>query len=155
MVALATGPHVVTPAPLQTDPIRRFTQGDLSTHGQWILKRLLKAYPQQTDRSLVGWLRGLNFDNASLFLSSDHGVALFQVTSVFTLSHKPVIIERFVFAMEGHVAECAEFYTEAEKWAKTQSIEQIIVEEMSDIPHDLIKEKLGRLYVKQQTFARV
>jgi hypothetical protein len=155
MVALATGPHVESPVIVSTDPIRRFTQGDLSLHGQWILRRILQANPQQTERSLIGWLRNLNFDNASLFLATDNGVALFQVTSVFTLAHKPIIIERFVFAMEGHAVECAEFYVEAAKWAKSQSIEQIIVEELSDIPHEMIRDKLGRLFTRQQIFARI
>jgi len=65
------------------------------------------------------------------------------------------VIERFVFAMEGHVGEAAKFYLEAAKWAKSQSIEQMIVEEMTDIPHDLIKDKLGRLSTKQQLIARL
>ena len=155
MVALATGPRVQTPAPVRTEPIRRFSEADLSVHGQWILKRLQQAHPTDSERKLIGWLRNLNFDNASLFLAMDAGVALFQVTSVFTLAHKPIVIERFVFAMEGHIAECAEFYVAAAKWAKSQSIEQIIVEQMSDIPHDLIKDKLGRLFTRQQIFARV
>ncbi len=155
MVALATGPSVKTPLPIITERIRRFSEADLSMHGQWILKRLQQAHPTDSERSLIGWLRNLNFDNASLFLATDNGVALFQVTSVFTLAHKPIIIERFVFAMEGHAGEAAEFYTEAAKWAKSQSIKDIIVEEMSDVPHDLIKEKLGRLSTRPQMFARV
>jgi hypothetical protein len=155
MVALATGPHVETPAPIITESIHRFTEADLSRQGQWILKRLQQVHPTDSERMLIGWLRNLNFDNSSLFLTSAHAVALFQVTSVFTLSHKPIVIERFVFAMEGHVAEAAEFYTHAGKWAKSQSIEQMIVEELSDVPHDLIKEKLGRLFTRQQIFARL
>lgn len=155
MVALATGPHVETPAQIKTERIRRFSEADLSMHGKWILKRLLQAYPTQTERSLIGWLRNLNFDNASLFLATDHGVALFQVTSIFTLAHKPLVIERFVFVMEGFGSECLEFYGEAAKWAKSQAIDQIIVEELSDIPHEAIKDKLGRLFQRQQTFARL
>jgi hypothetical protein len=31
----------------------------------------------------------------------------------------------------------------------------LIVEENTDIPHDMIKEKLGRIFSRQQQFARV
>lgn len=154
MVALATGPHYQAPVP-RTERIRRFSEADLSMHGSWILKRLQQAHPTSSERMLIGWLRNLNFDNASLFLATDSGAALFQMTSVFTLAHKPMIIERFVFAMEGHTAEAAEFYVQAADWAKTQSIEEIIVEQMSDVPHHLIKEKLGRLFTRQQIVARL
>jgi hypothetical protein len=154
MVALATGPHVETPAPIRTERIRRFSEADLSMHGQWILRRLQQVHPTNSERSLVGWLRNLNFDNASLFLATDNGVALFQVTSWFTLAAKPVVIERFVFAMEGYTAEAAEFYTEAVKWTKIQSIETLIVKELSDVPKNLIKEKVGDLYTRQQFFAK-
>ena len=119
------------------------------------MKRLAQAYPDQNTRSLLGWIRGLLYDNANLFLYQDNGVALFQTVGIFSLAHKPVVIERFVFCQEGHVKEGAEFYTKAAQWAKSQGIEQVFVEELSDIPHDLIKEKIGRLFTRQQVFARV
>jgi hypothetical protein len=152
MPVLATGPHVEAPVPI-AEPIRRFTVADLTLHGLWMIKRLLKAYPQQTDRSIAGWLRSLD-GNDSLFLATDSAVGLFQVTKLNSLAAKPVVLERFVFAMEGHETEAVEFYGEAERWAKTMGVEEIIVEAMTDVPHEMIKEKLGRLYIRQQTFAR-
>jgi len=79
MVALATGPSVQTPAPPTTTIIRRFNEADLSMHGQWILKRLQQTNPTYTERTLINWLRNLFFDNASLFLATDHAVALFRI----------------------------------------------------------------------------
>lgn len=133
----------------------RFGGADLSRHGGWIMRRLLKAYEHQSERSLAGWLRGIVSDNSSLFLCQEHAVALFQVLSVHSLEHKPWVWERFVFAEQGYEKEAAEFYTEAERWAKAQGVEQIVVEQMSDCSHDLIKDKLGRLFTRQQIFARV
>ena len=155
MVALATGPKVETPVPLQTQGIRRFAEADLMKHGQWIMKRLFKEYPNQTDRSLIGWLKNLLFDNASWFMYQDNSVALFQVTSAFSLAHKPMVIERFVFAKQNFETEALEFYVEVEKWAKSMSVNEIIVEQLSDVPHDMIKNKLGRLFTKQQVIMRV
>lgn len=156
MVALATGPRVAIPEPAKTTIIRRFTEADLSMHGQWILKRLRQAYPANSERMIIGWLRNLSFDNASLFLATDNAVALFQVTGVFSLAHKPIIIERFVLALEGHIAEAAKFYLEAVQWAKSQSIDEMIIEQMSDVPHDLIRDKVGhRVFTRQQLFVRL
>ena len=135
--------------------MRRFALPDLDTHGAWILKRIALAFPHLNDRFLLGWIRSLLYDNANLFLYQDNGVALFQTIGIFSLAHKPIVIERFVFCQEGHVKQGAEFYTLAAEWAKSQGIEQVFVEELSDIPHDLIKEKIGRLFTRQQVFARV
>jgi hypothetical protein len=143
------------PEPEIRSSLRRFALPDLDTHGAWILARLKNAYPNLTDRNILGWIRTLLYDNANLFLYQDHGVALFQLTSVYSLAPKPVIIERFVFVMEGYAKEGAEFYAEAARWAKPQGIEKIFVEEMSDVPHDLIRDKIGRIFNQQQQFVRV
>ena len=144
--------QMINESPLDS---RRFGTADLSKHGGWIMKRLLKAFPHQNERSLAGWLRETINSNTSLFLYQLHGVALFQVVSANSLEHKPMIYERFVFAEEGHEKDAAHFYSDVEIWAKGMGIEQIVVEVMSDIPHDTIKEKLGRLYTRQTVFARV
>lgn len=156
MVALAVGPKVETPEPIPPSNIRRFGVSDLQKHGGWILKRMQQAYPHETDRSLIGWLRNLCNDNGSLFLYQENGVCLFQITKNFTLDLKPMVIERFVFAKEGFANDVAAFYDEAVKWTKSMMPppDQIVVEQMTDVPHELIKEKLGRLFTRTQTFAR-
>ena len=136
-------------------PIRRFGAADLSKHGGWILRRLTAAYPAKGEQNIAGWLRGTIDANDSLFLYMEHGVALFQVISTDTLVGKPVVYERFVFAEEGYSREAAALYSEVERWAKALGVEQIIVEKMTDIDHELIKEKLGRLFTRQEIFARV
>ena len=136
-------------------PIRRFGAADLSKHGGWILRRLTAAYPTKGEQNIAGWLRGTIDSNDSLFLYMDHGVALFQLTTTDILVGKPVVYERFVFAEEGYAKEAAALYTEAERWAKSMGVEQIIVEKMTDIDHELIKTKLGRLFTRQEIFARV
>ena len=143
----------IEPIPVST--VRRFALPDLSTHGAWLLPRLTQAFPHLTDRFILGWIRNLLYDNANLFLFQDHSVALFQLTSVYSLAPKPEIIERFVFCQEGHAKEGANFYEEVLRWAKSQGVERIRVEDQSDVPHDLIKDKIGRIFTQEYRFARV
>ena len=145
--------------PREVPPIRRFEIPDLSRHGSWLMGRLTKAYPYLTDRELQGWLRGLIYNPECLFLFQDNSVGMAQVVLNYTLTPKPVIYERFVFAEDktnqAHLEQAADFYVEFERWAKNKSVETILVEELTDVPHEMIKERLGRLFTRQQVFARV
>jgi len=135
--------------------LRRFALPDISTHGDFLLTRLKTSYSHLNDRFILGWIRTLLYDNANLFLYQDHSVALFQLTNIYSLAPKPEIIERFVFCQEGFAKEGGAFYAEAARWAKPQGVEKIWVEELSDVPHDTIKENIGRIFTRQQQFARV
>lgn len=136
--------------------IRRFTHADLSEHGGWIAKRMLKMLPALNEQQVRGWVASLVSSNDYLFLYQKHAVALAQVLYGETPGGAPVIRERFVFAEEGHVDEAAEFYAEFKRWAKGLNADVILVEEMTDVSHDKIKEVLGgRLFTRQQVFARV
>ena len=147
------------PATALKEPVanttRRFAIADLDTHGHWLVPRLMTTYPHLSQRFIIGWIRNLLFDNAYLFLFQDHGVALFQITPVYSLTPPGVVIERFVFMKEGHQAEGAEFYAEAFRWAKSLNVKEILVEELSDVPHDMIKDKIGRVFSREQHFVRV
>jgi hypothetical protein len=135
--------------------MRRFHLPDLDKHGAWLVQRLRRAYPHRTDRDLVGWLKGLLYSNEFMFLYQDHAVALAVLTRQHPLEERPVIQEMFVFAMEGHDREAAAFYGEFARWAKNMGVETVVVETMSDVPHELIKEKLGRLFTRQVVFAKL
>ncbi len=160
MAATASVDKALPQLPVRPAPaIRRFEIPDLARHGGWLMKRLIATYPYLSDRELQGWLRGLIYNPECLFLYQDNSVALAQVVLNYTLTPKPVIYERFVFAEDkansAHVEQAAEFYAEFERWAKNKSVDTILVEELTDVPHDLIKKHLGRLFTRQQTFARV
>ena len=139
--------------------IRRFDTADLSTHGAWILPRMVATYPHLNERAAASLLQTVNYSNEWRFLYQDHSVALAQVMAAHSLSARPVVHERFVWCEDKEnkewVKAAAEFYTEFLRWAKSLSAEAIIVEENSDVPHEMIKEKLGRIYTRQQQFARV
>ena len=146
---------LVSPAPA----IRRFDTADLSRHGKWIMPRMLQAFPHLNERGVATFLQNINYNNDYLFLYSDNGVALAQVMSAHSLDAKPIVYERFVWVEDKEdkeqIKHAAEFYTEFYRWAKSQSAAVIIVEENTDVPHDMIKEKLGRIFTRQQQFARL
>lgn len=139
--------------------IRRFEIPDLDRHGKWILPRLLAAFPHLTERTAAGFLSSLVYSNEHLFLYQPHAVGLAQVVSSHTLSPKPVIWERFVWVEDQQdkqqVADAATFYERFVAWGKAMSVEVMIVEEMTDVPHEQIKAKAGRVFSRQQQFVRL
>ena len=146
---------VEMPAPT----IRRFDTADLSRHGAWIMPRMLQAYPHLNERGVATFLQNIMWNNEYLLLYHDNGVALAQIMSAHALDAKPIVYERFVWVQNPdepqQIKNAAGFYTEFYRWAKSQSADVIIVEENTDVSHDLIKEKLGRIFQRQQQFARV
>lgn len=136
--------------------IRRFELADLSRHGGWITRRLAKTYRHIDERRIGGWLTGVVNSSEFQMLYAEHAVALAQTLQVFALDPKPIVQVHFVFVEEGHVPTGAEFYDAYKRWAVSQGLDTIVIqEEMSDVPHDLIKTKLGRLFTRQQVFAKV
>ena len=147
--------QMVTDAPL----IRRFSTADLTTHGAWIVPRMMKVFPHLNERAVASFLQNIEYNNEYCFLFCDDSVALAQVVQSHALTGPSVVYERFVWcenpedkAQQRHAAE---FYVYIRRWAKQMGIDTLIVEESSDVPHDLVKEKLGRIFARQQQFARL
>lgn len=158
-IAEAVAPSKAVSQPVIDPQVRRFELPDLDRHGGWLMARFLGAFPHLNARQAQGFLKGMVYSNEYLFLYQDHGCALAQVMSDHVLAGQPVIWERFVWiedpedAMQQEAASY--FYEHIYKWAKRQGVETIIVEEMSDVPHELVKTRLGRVFVREQKFARV
>lgn len=138
--------------------IRRFDLGDLSRHGAWLVPRLVAAL-ELPEQRLGAWLRGMVDTNEHLFLTQDHSVALAEMQRANGLADKPIVRERFVLVEDiknvEHIREAAGFYDEFRRWAKNLGAEIILVEELSNVPLEMIKEKLGRIFTRTQQFARV
>lgn len=139
--------------------ITKFALPDLDRHAAWLLPRLRQAWPHLNERALIGWLRGLIYSNEFLFVTQPHAVALAQMIGSHTLSPKPIVQERFVWVEDREnkawVNDAAAFYPRIKEWAKALGAEQVIVEEMSDVPHDLIAKAAGRVFKREQQFVRV
>lgn len=143
---------------IELPAIRRFDLADLTRHGSWLVPRLTAAL-ELPEQRLAGWLRGMIDSSDFLFLYQEHSAALAEMQRVNGLADKPVVRERFVLVEDtesaAHIKEAAGFYDEFARWAKNLGAEIILVEELSNVPHEMIKERLGRIYSRQQQFARV
>ena len=139
--------------------IRKFDTADLTQHGAWIVPRMMKAYPHLNERAVATFLQNIIYNNEYLILFRDDSVALAQVLMAHALTGPPIVYERFVWCKDPNDKEqqknAAEFYAHIRRWAKQMNVEVVIVEENSDVPHDMIKEKIGRIFSRQQQFARV
>lgn len=146
--------------PAEPCVIRRFEMPDMSEHGGWISQRLMASYPHLKQAMLFGWLNSILYSREFLFLYQPHSVALAQVFSGNTLAPRPAIRECFVFAQErenaAHVEEASNFYPDFARWAKAQDAEAITFSDLSDVPADKIKARLGiRVFEKTQLFAKL
>lgn len=140
--------------------IRRFERPDLSRHGAWMLPRLLATYPHLDERSVASWLQNVINNNECLFLFQKNAVALAQAVASNSLAPEPVIWERFVWVEDpkdkDQIAAATGFYDYIRIWAKHQGAKVLVVEELSDVPHEMIKDVLDkRLFSRQQWFARI
>jgi hypothetical protein len=141
-------------------PIRRFEMADLSKHGLWLMKRLLQAFPDMTEQSAGGYIRSILYSNDSYFLFQEHAVALAQFVSGYDMRAKPVVQERFVFVEnksdDSQIEAAADFYTEFYRWALLKGIEEIIVDENTDVPRALIEERTkARLFKRELMYLKV
>src|SRR5262245_33210807 len=151
---------------------RRFELPDLDRHGGWLVERLARAFfktaqsenalpaGQTNSSQLASFLKGVVYSNEFHFLYLDHAVGLAQIDPGGSLSALPVVRERFVFVQnpedKDQLDHAADFYQHFARWGRFQGAAAMIVEEMSDVPHDLIRERLGlRLFNKNQVFARL
>ncbi len=149
MAALAVSPNPNT-------DIRRFQIPDLDRHGAWMIPRIIRAHPHLDNRTLIGWLRALVYNNECLFLYQPNSVALAQVERAHTLNPRPIVRERFVFARDDkHTEEASAFYERFATWARQMGCDTLIVCEMTDVPEDKVKKILGRLFTRPQVFAKV
>jgi hypothetical protein len=147
-------------APVTYGEMRRFQVPDIDRHGAWMLKRFTTSYPHLGERMIPGWLRGIVYNNEFLFLYQDHSVALAQAACIDPFNSQLTVWERFVWVEDptnpDHVSEAARFYGEFKKWALQKDAKTIVVEEQSDVPHEIIRQALGStLLERKQIYARV
>lgn len=150
--------EVIVPLHVPAD-IRRFGIADLSTHGGWILKRLMPKFPDVPERFIGGWLSGLIADNEHLFLYQKHAVALAQVISTPGLRPGKMIQERFVWVEDKsdkeQVESAADFYNNFAEWGRGQRAERIVCCEDTDVSKSLIEARIGRLFDTKISHARL
>lgn len=150
--------------PSERVEIRRFMTADLSTHGKWLIPRMLKTYPELSEAMAVGWIKGFVTSNEYLFLQQDNAVALAQLMPGYTLVPAQIIQERFVWVADpkdaAQVEQASHFYSEIYRWATNMAgIQNIIVDENTDVPRAMIEtcmtEHKCRLLKHEMSYVRV
>lgn len=152
-------PELAEKLELQPSPIRRFGVADLTEQGPWIMARLLKAYPNQNQRSVIGWLNIVIDQNEFLCLYQPHAVCFAERVATDRLSGKMVVREIFVWCEDPenalYIQAAARFYLFMTDWAKQQGIDKVIVCEKSDVPIEDVRKQFTRLHEIKTHFARV
>jgi len=139
--------------------IRRFSSADLTTNAGWIMQKLRARYPSKSEVTLANWLRMAANRNDILFIRTDWAIALAEVVVLDLMDEHPVVYERFVWCRDrtniNHVEQAASLYEEIKRWAKSMSVEKVVVGVSTDVPTQHIKECFRKLFTEEITFARV
>lgn len=160
--------NAVQPLPMVESSMRRFLLPDLNDKGIWLIGRLQVRYPHLQDRQLIGWFRGLIDSNESLFIRTDHAVALAQIVHE-SLSPQPDVVERFVLCEESkspdkddreretgrNIAEAMSLYNDIMRWSETLGARRVSVNRFTDVPRDMLKEHLGRMFMEEHWYIKV
>lgn len=149
--------ETLRPQPVE---IKRFYIADLTTHGPWLMPRLLKLYPNQTERSIIGWLNTVIDQNEFLCLVTPNAACFAERVAFDRLSAKFIVREIFVWCRDAENAlqqkEAAAFYPRMADWARHQGIDKLIVCERSDVPVVQVREQFGgKLHEFKTMFVRV
>ena len=148
----------VAPPPVIGADVRRFELPDMDRHARWFMPRFLTEFPHLNERSAIGFLRGIIYSNEFLFLFQEKGVALAQAMGSGGLDAEAIVWERFVWVEDPtDVAQqqaASFFYVRIAEWAKRMGTGIVHVECKSDVSHDLIKAKVGRVFETSQKFIR-
>lgn len=159
-LAATTETIVAKPAPVVFGAdTRRFELPDLDRHAAWFMPRFLQNFPHLNERAAIGFLRGTIYHNEFKFMFQEKGVALFQMMGAHSLDATQVVWERFVWVADPENKQQQEaaafFYKDALQWCKFKSVDIMMVEQNTDVAHDLIKQQIGRVYATEQKYARV
>lgn len=129
---------------------------DLQKIGPWLLPRVMENYPDHTEGEIMTWLRGCCMSDIFLFVYTDHAVLLAQVQREALCRH-PTVKEIFAFCdgKDGDVDEAAYLYSVMYQWAKGIGADEIQLENCTDVPRELIRSRLGKLYTNDAMYVPI
>ena len=158
MIALEEKKRAAREAPLVVTeplvPLLRVSMPDLDAWGPWLLKRLKHRFPHLSDRMFHGWLRGCMESNEFLFVRSTNAIGLAQVVRS-PLQPMADVMEVFVLLKEEQIAEGVAIYDEFRRWTLNMGARDLIVDNFTDVPKEVIQANLGRLYNRVLPFIRL
>jgi hypothetical protein len=143
------------PLASQTYMERSFQLPDLNEKGDWLVARLKERF-QSSDGELVNWLRSVivQGSNEFLFVRTDHAFALAQSVREPMMSGC-VVSEQFVLSEKGFEDEGAYLYSVLYQWAKNLGACEMRIENLTNIPRDDIKARIGGLWAREQVYSKM
>jgi hypothetical protein len=149
----ATAKLKVDEAPKIYD-VRRFGVADVRKRGQWIVDRLKDRYAGAKDGELLSWITNAAQSNIFWFMQTDQAVACAQIVRE-AISPHPKVMELFVLCEPEGEDQAAFLYAEMLTWAKQIGADELRVENFTDVPRDLIKERVGKLLLRDEIYVKI
>jgi len=144
---------------LARQEVRRFLSSELTTHGHWLMPRLVSKWPHRNEWGWANFLRALCDRNDCLFLAQDHSVALAEMVQTDNLEGYRSVWERFVWCEdrkdEAHQDEAANFYNRFQDWARGLGVTKVVVARNTDVPLLLIKKRIGSIFSEEIKYVNV
>jgi len=122
--------------------VARFILVDCSTHGEWLLKRLVARWPHLNEATFAGRLRSWIGSNSHHFIKGAHSVGLFRLIRT-ELDLLPIVEEIFLFTRQPKTKDTPSerdaqaLYEAAVRWAHSLGASRVIIGRASD--HDSIR----------------
>lgn len=144
-----------------TMAVRRVLLPDLADRHRFLCTRLAERWTHMQPNFIYGWLQGASGQNEYLFIRSDKAFALFQRKQEI-IDPYPWVEEVFVLAEPSNspdpehkkiqneiaLAEAAELYVDACRWAMMIRAARMEVDLFTDVPFDDKKNPENKVTVK-------
>jgi hypothetical protein len=146
---------------IELPAVRRFELSDIAQHAKWLLPRLCRGYPHLNERTALGFLNNILYNQDYYFCYQPHAAGLMQVERAHMLTPEPIVREKFVWVEdakdEAQIDEALAFYSEFAKWGERFGAKIMIVGENTDVPHEKLRTVFEgkRIFTREQKFVRI
>lgn len=140
-------------------PLRRLDPADLNFHAPWLLDRMAAVFNYLDSRQRYGWLNSMIFSPDYMLLFQENAVGCAQLNRAMSLEPVPVVQERFLFVRDPRdkeqVNDALGMYDEFMRFGKLHNATTFVLYEKSDIPIELVKKHLGRVFDRQISYVKI
>lgn len=135
---------------------RRMQLPDVMQKGVWLVGELKERF-KSTEGEMINWMRSITVTpgNEFMFIRTDHAIALAHCLRE-PLSSRPIVQEQFVLVEdEKYMEEGGYLYECLKRWALNLQAYQLRVENFTNVPRQMVKERLGDLYEIPMTYCKL
>lgn len=133
--------------------VRRVQRPDLEEMRPEIRRRLAVKYPHVDEAPMFAFLMSCLDSNEFFFIRNAGAVGLGMIDR--RPLYPPRVVEKFCLALYGDAAAAVEVTRAIVKWAFGMDMREVVLEQMSDVPREKIKELYGRVLSREERFIRI